>query len=331
MKLYKYTRFDIGKQIISSSQIALSKPQDFNDPFDCIPVLDSGEMQKAIDVMNGYLLDTQIFQVLKELKGQLKKRGQRMLVSFVLAEFRFAQKLAKTKPVPYRPVCDFGKINKLFRAFEKTGAFTPEQINAKNKLSAIQKLMEHREWNILTDMMNMRDKMYVGCLSATYESILMWSYYGQDHHGVCIEIEIDENSEYLSKVEYQVDRPTMQLEKLMRDFCGKMFAQMDMSNVSKDPTLLPLVVQPYITKAKDWEHEREYRLIYLENDFIKEGFKKCVCSDDKERYFCPIKITKVFCGASMSEDNKKALRDIIPSEIEMVEMQISGNKYELMH
>jgi hypothetical protein len=146
-----------------------------------------------------------------------------------------------------------------------------------------------------------------------------------------IEIEIDENSEYLSKVEYQVDRPTMQLEKLMRDFCGKMFAQMDMSNVSKDPTLLPLVVQPYITKAKDWEHEREYRLIYLENDFIKEGFKKCVCSDDKERYFCPIKITKVFCGASMSEDNKKALRDIIPSEIEMVEMQISGNKYELMH
>jgi hypothetical protein len=33
----------------------------------------------------------------------------------------------------------------------------------------------------------------------------------------------------------------------------------------------------------------------------------------------------------MSEDNKKALRDIIPSEIEMVEMQISENKYELMH
>lgn len=330
MKLYKYTNFDIGKSIIETSKVALSKPEWFNDPFDSIPVMDDGELQRAIDVMNGYLLDAQVFKILRELRVQLQKRRQRILVSFILAEFRFAQRLAKIKPVPYHPVCTFSKLNKLLSAVEKCGRLTPEQIVAKEKLLTVQMFIETREWNILTEMMNMRDRMYVSCLSATYDSILMWSYYGQDHRGLCLEFEIDENSKYLSKVEYQTERPTMQLEKLMRNFCGQLFAQRDMSNVSKDPTLLPLVVQPYITKSKEWEHEQEFRLIYLEEAFSKEGIEECMCDDGKERYMCPVKITKVFFGANMSYENKKALRETISSKIEIVEMNTSNNKYKLL-
>ena len=70
MKLYKYTRFDIGKQIISSSQIALSKPQDFNDPFDCVPVSTEDDLRKAIDILNGYAIDQTIFESLQEIKNK---------------------------------------------------------------------------------------------------------------------------------------------------------------------------------------------------------------------------------------------------------------------
>lgn len=52
MRLYKYTKLEIGKQIISSSQIALSKPKDFNDPFDCVPVPIQDDLRKAINILN---------------------------------------------------------------------------------------------------------------------------------------------------------------------------------------------------------------------------------------------------------------------------------------
>lgn len=51
MRLYKYTKLEIGKQIISSSQIALSKPKDFNDPFDCVPVPIQDDLRKAINIL----------------------------------------------------------------------------------------------------------------------------------------------------------------------------------------------------------------------------------------------------------------------------------------
>ena len=38
MKLYKYTKFDVGCSILESSHIALSKPEWFNDPFDCMAI-----------------------------------------------------------------------------------------------------------------------------------------------------------------------------------------------------------------------------------------------------------------------------------------------------
>ena len=45
---------------------------------------------------------------------------------------------------------------------------------------------------------------------------------------------------------------------------------------------------------------------------------------------CPVKITKVFCGATMPEEDKKALQAIVSPEIEVVEMRISETKYELL-
>lgn len=330
MKLYKYTNFGIGKQILSSSQIALSKPQDFNDPFDCLPVPNEEDLRKAIDVLNGYIIDQKIFEIMQDLKGKLPRPSQKALVSFVLWEYRATQKLAKHKPAPYSPIFTFSKFYKLFQMCEKMGKVSAEQLQAKEKITQLKSLIEQHEWDVLSKMANMRESLHIACLSAVYDSILMWSYYGENHNGVCLEIEVDENSEYLFKVEYKAERPYKQMEKLIRDFCGKMFAQSDMSNVNKDPVLLSLVAQPYVTKATEWAHEREYRLLYLEEVFEKNDIEKRMCNDGKERYFCPIKITKVFCGSNMIPENKEALRKIIPAHIEIVEMKISDSKYELL-
>jgi hypothetical protein len=89
-------------------------------------------------------------------------------------------------------------------------------------------------------------------------------------------------------------------------------------------------MQPVITKAKDWEHEKEYRLVFPEEILEGMNAKKIECDDGKDRYLYPVKITKVFCGANMSDENKNAIRAIVPREIEVVEMKISNTKYELL-
>ena len=330
MKLYKYTRFDIGKQIITSSQIALSKPQDFNDPFDCVPVSIEDDLRKAIEILNGYAIDQTIFESLQEVKDKINKPLQKALVSFVLWEYRIARKLAKRKPTAYSPIFTFEKFDKFFGLCERLGKVSPEQLQEKEKLAYVQSVIEQQEWDTIHKMANQRDSIYVACLSAVYDSILMWSYYGQDHKGVCIEFEIEEDPRMLSKVEYCTERPTVQMEKLMKDLCGKIFAQKSSSEINEDPVLLPLVVQPYISKAKEWEHEQEYRLIFPEQILDEMNIKKKMCSDGKERYMYDVKITKVFFGTSMPEDNKTTLREIIPTHVEIVEMKISDNKYELL-
>ncbi|MBQ4274048.1 MAG: DUF2971 domain-containing protein [Clostridia bacterium] len=330
MKLYKYTSFEIGKSVIETSKIALSKPEWFNDPFDASPVINQNELQKAIDILNGYLLDMNVFRMLRVLKRQLTQQKQHALVSSVLMEYRTAQKQAETRPGLYTPIFTFDRLEILFNSFEKIGRLTAEQVQAKENMLLLRRRMEKNEWETLTEIISARNNMYVCCLSEVCDSILMWAYYGQDHRGVCIEVEVDENGNDFAKVKYQIERPAMQMEKVMRDFCGKMFAKLDVSNLGKDPTLLPLVAEPYITKSKEWEHERECRLVYFEKAHSNGGLEKCMCRDGKERYMRPVKITKVFCGANMSDENKNAIRAIVPREIEVVEMKISDTKYELL-
>ena len=131
MKLYKYTRYDIGKQIIMSSQIALSKPQDFNDPFDCVPVSVDEDLRKAIDILNGYAIDQAIFESLKDVKDKINKPMQKALISFVLWEYRIARKLAKHKPTAYSPIFTFEKFDKFFKLCERLGKVSPEQLQEK--------------------------------------------------------------------------------------------------------------------------------------------------------------------------------------------------------
>ena len=330
MKLYKYTRFDIGKQIITSSQIALSKPQDFNDPFDCVPVSTEDDLRKAIEILNGYAIDQTIFESLRNIKDKINKPLQKALISFVLWEYRTARKLARHKPSAYSPIFTFEKFDKLFRLCERFGKVSPEQLQEKEKLAYMQSVIEQQEWDTIHQMANQRDSLYITCLSAVCDSILMWSYYGQDHKGICIEFEIEEDPRMLSKVKYCTERPTVQMEKLMKDLCGKMFAQKSSSEINDDPVLLPLVIHPYITNSKEWEHEQEYRLIFPEQILDEMGIKKKMCSDGKERFMYDVKITKIFFGAAMSDEQKSAMRSMIPSEIEIVEMRISNTTYELL-
>lgn len=329
MKLYKYTDSDIGCKIIESSSISLSKPEAFNDPFDCKPISNDIDLQNAIDVINGYIIEQQIFKSMLEFKDKLKNPFQKLLVSFVIWEYRVVQGLYNKSPSPYKPFLTFKRFEKMFDFCVKLGKISSEQQRIVDAMKYAQEQLEKRERDIFNDMLNMRDTLHIACLSEVYNSILMWSYYADKHKGLCIEFDIDE-PQALEKVKYCNERPNAHLEDIIKDFCGKLFAQGITFEKNYDLVLSELVLKPYITKSSDWSHEKEQRLIFPEEVLVDRKYEKKKCDDGVERYFYNVKITKVFLGAAMSEEMKAEIRAIIPADIEVVEMKISDNKYELL-
>jgi len=327
MKLFKYTSCDIGKDIISTSKIALSPPQSFNDPFDCLPIWSQEDMEKAYDYIFDFAAEKQLIALLEDIKNNLHKKGQRLLVSFVLGEYKLLAKLARFKPGAYHPAFS---MKKWLRIIERH-KLSEEQILAKNELMAFSNPENEKAMEIVSRILDLRHSLYVGCLSSRFDSILMWSYYGQNHKGICLEIEFDDDKEHLFPVIYQEERPSIKAQRFIEEMCGRFVAGYETEQISKDTVLQQLVSQPYITKSKEWEHEQEHRLIYTEKELIGKGVDKLMCNDGVERYMLPVpKISKVYLGAAMSDEQKSEILSIIPSEIEVVEMNISDTKYELL-
>ena len=93
--------------------------------------------------------------------------------------------------------------------------------------------------------LNQRDKAYICSLSKVHDSILMWSYYSK-HTGICIGLDMEKTRKYYNRMigliigchEYEVK---------YRDI-------IDRHDTTNDSYL-------FTTKAKEWQHEQEVRLV----------------------------------------------------------------------
>lgn len=95
-----------------------------------------------------------------------------------------------------------------------------------------------------------RDITYICSLSKVYDSILMWSYYNK-HQGICIGLDMEKTRKYLNR--------------MMGLFLGCPEMEVVYRDVVNDPAPMnePIDFLRYhfATKAKDWQHEQEVRLI----------------------------------------------------------------------
>ena len=104
------------------------------------------------------------------------------------------------------------------------------------------------------DMENLRNSAWICSLSKIHNSVPMWAYYG-NHKGVCIGLNMEEARKYLSKIHCKIYVGAMEMEVQYRDVIKKPDFFQDISNYFS--YLLS-------TKAKDWEHEQEVRLLLLD-------------------------------------------------------------------
>ncbi|NQZ56321.1 MAG: DUF2971 domain-containing protein [Lentisphaeraceae bacterium] len=179
-----------------------------------------------------------------------------------------------------------------------------------------QEYMESLEWDdfykkakqVLTDpqrfteiVKTAHDDNTVTCFSATNKSILMWSHYGADHKGICLEFDPCSNFfDYVSKVEYPPgdDRRLISLHDV---HCrtGDLFEEL------------------MTTKSKVWEYEKEWRMFHRE---------KGVLQYPKEA------LTGVYFGARVDE----TLKDIVcltlqkqNPDVKFHQGKLSSTKYEV--
>ena len=110
-----------------------------------------------------------------------------------------------------------------------------------------------------TDMENLRNSTWICCLSKVYDSLLMWAYYN-NHKGICIGLNVDA---VLKSCQYGYLGTMLPFIKEVkyRDILQK-------PNYFKD---LPSWTDLWTTKAKEWEHEQEVRLITKNPAWVRAG------------------------------------------------------------
>jgi len=133
----------------------------------------------------------------------------------------------------------FGKYKSILMEKGVKFPYTPEQQRERVE-SAWEKDKEEKNRNIR-----------ICSFSATNESILMWSRYGNSHKGICIEYDFLDHHElraFLQPVYYDKYRPSVTMFKNMGTYYN---------------------VYVSICKSPDWAYEREWRLTFFTESQIK--------------------------------------------------------------
>ena len=133
-----------------------------------------------------------------------------------------------------------------------------------------------------------KPNIVIGSFAKIYSDLLMWSYYGDNHKGFCLEFEINDpfDEDNLKQVNY-----TNSIE------------------ISKEENLLKQCVEILSKKLWPWKQEQEIR--YL----------KLIESNDQSSQYVNIRITKVYFGIRMSSKTKSHFQKILSENVPHIEIQ----------
>lgn len=127
-------------------------------------------------------------------------------------------------------------------------------------------------------------------LSASRNDVRLWSYYANEHRGVAIEIDFDENNDQLHKVEY-----AKQLKEL----------SVTILTAPQSTELLRI-------KSYHWAHEQEYRLIL-----------------DDEYYSVNGKITGIYLGLRTAPLMKEMIIRFVDNRIPVYSTKLNEKAIEI--
>ena len=198
-------------------------------------------------------------------------------------------------------------VNDFKKRMESTGT-APEEID-----KYANQLTEDKLVKINDVMKTYSEKMFlyiqqagVYSLTRSNDNILMWSHYGEEHKGFCIEYKRNEtnqlgNENYTRPVEYEIDYPIIKSLDSM--------ATEKLTEVAKELICI---------KAENWKYEKEWRMMVFEKGNIEIPR--------------PAAISAIIFGCKTSDNNKKVIKNILSKEpeIEFKQAMMVKNQFKLI-
>ena len=170
-----------------------------------------------------------------------------------------------------------------------------------------------------------RASVGVICFTSSGDNILMWSHYANNHEGICIEFDLENN---FFNGKYKDSSFSVFSESKLKDH----YANIGIINEVKyseerptflDPSEISYNTEFWFVKSKNWAYENEYRILLPTDHAIRE----------KDMLFYKMDkaaIKSVIVGCQMPVKAKKEIFDLCyPLGIKVKEAFVNSAKFKL--
>ena len=261
---FKYHTANVAKIVLATQRVRWNSPLNFDDPFDCFfSVEPKFDFAQMSRKMREQMLDI-LFQV---QEPNLHSGNPH---SDVITELR-----QKVKNIPRE------KLNNLIDPVFANFASNLESISLDARARWAKQISNYRLF----------------CVCETNDNLLLWSKYTNSHTGAAFQFEcitaLDVPLLVAQPIIYSDEAPGLSEEEWMKFALGS-------SPQLTDENLWNRLVT---TKARAWEHEKEWRVISQRRHYENEGYE-----DVK---FCPREISRVFLGCRMTDSDKADILSLL--------------------
>lgn len=308
-KIYKYTSLNNAIKVLENNAVALNNPQNYNDPFDSVIDFDDKDIKKSMSIIAEYYITQEFLKLLnnKKIKTSL-----------------FTKLMMKWDRFGINAYLKLSKKNRYYDSIPGVHALSKWLVRyASQKWDiSFDELKDKFSKEIIEKVKKVRNNALISCFSKKWDSILMWSHYGDKHKGICVEF--DRPDKDFLDVIYSTNRCKFNLEDTTRRMLGYMLSneQVDVN----DKKLIKCIAKPFIVKSLDWQYEEEVRCILSPNS---DGVSKL---EELSLYTMPTKITKIYVGCKVdtkSNEYEELFRIANEKNIEIIKLTESDKEFSL--
>lgn len=305
MIIYKYLDEDGAEATIEDNSILLKCPTEFNDPFDCLFCVDPEDKKEAYKLF----INNELF---KEFYKKMIVKNQKPNIKKDLAR-EIKQSIQKSATIIKKT-----KVFEMQSYLLQLLPLAPQHLKKDET-----KLRSEFNHMIKNKMEEIRSIALVACFGSTFDSILMWSHYANKHKGACIEFEIDDKD--FKNVTYSEKLPLFRLTDILKIIFGHQFAG---AEIDAEKEEFKFILDPLLTKSKDWEYEGEVRCVYSSKNRdskIKDSFNK---NGEPIILLDMPRIKKIYLGCKAEKSFVSKIKSI-SGDIPIYKMKLCKNKYGL--
>jgi len=271
---FKYYNAHVAKLVLSSQKVRWNSPLNFNDPFDCY-----FSIEPKFDIAKVSQKHRERFLDLMSQESEPSFEPSNSFVPF-LTGLRKVVKGASRE-----------KLRDLL------GSVSDEYAPGFEALCTSQREIWKKEMAAYR----------LFCVCETKDNLLLWATYAANHTGVAFQfdciVELDVPLLVAKPVTYSNEAPGMATEEEWLD------SILGLRPLAEGAEVWERLVT---TKAKAWEHEKEWRVITRKRHYENQGY------EDTE--FCPQEISKVFFGCRISKVDRTALLALLDGSFSHAEV-----------